>query len=195
MRYFLASLGFVLLIVILIVILLHPSSKTATNGADKAIQLTSLAKNNSSQVRYTVEGPINAPEIHRTIQITITPNSRNFTILGGYQGDVIDSQTYDNNPDSYAAFLKALKTADFTHERSVGKGITEQSICPLNSRTQYQILDGAKYIMNLWSTTCAKGSFAGNIAQTRILFIVQIPNYSSLAGNVNVVGATSGNIF
>jgi hypothetical protein len=195
MRFILATLGFVFVVIMVVVLFAHGGSKTATTPGNKAIKLQTYANDSSVQVEYNIEGPINAPENHRTIQIIVSPNSRTLRVLKGYQGEVMTSQTYSNDTNSYSNFLRALNIEGFTHERSVPAGTNSQAICPLNNRTHYLIEQGSKNLMDLWSATCNSGSFAGNIALVRSLFTVQIPNYGSLTNGISVAGAPTGGIF
>ena len=188
MRYLLATIGFIVLMVIAITIFARPQSKKATTN-NKVIQLSSYVKNNNAQVRYTIEGPINAPEDHRSVQISVSPLSRTLNIISGYQGQVISSQTYANDAQSYSDFLQALSQEQFTAERQVSSNIKSQSICPLGNRTHFQILENAKDVMNLWTGSCMRGSFGGNVANIRSLFKLQIPDYVKLTNSVSVTGS------
>lgn len=195
MRYLLATLGFVLLIVVVIVLLANAGSQNVTTNGGKVIKLSSYVTKPQAQVRYTIDGPINASEDHRSVQITISPNNRNLTVYQGYQGSAIVNQSYPNNQQSYSDFLAALTQVNFTAERGISSSVNSQSICPLGNRSRFEIIDGAKDIMNLWSASCRSGSFAGNITQTTSLFRTQIPDYSRLTSSVSVTGSVSTSIF
>lgn len=177
MKYFLISLGVVLLIIFSIVIFNRGGSKTVTTGR-KPVSLMSYAPNDSASVQFSVEGPINAIENHRTTTISVSPNTRNVTVYTGYQGQVLTSKTYPNDTKSYSAFLAALNRAAFTKERPLAKGISSVSVCPTASRNHYLIVDNNKDVMDLWSATCVTGSFAGSVQLTTTLFQAQIPNYN-----------------
>ena len=195
MRYLLATLGFVLLIVVIIVLLTSSGSHKATTNGNKVIKLMSYATKSQSQVRYTIDGPINASENHRSVQVTVSPSDRNLTVFQGYQGSAIINQSYPNSQQAYSDFLAALQHVNFTAERGVSPTISSQSICPLGNRSRYQIIDGTKNVMDLWSASCTSGSFAGNISQSASLFRSQIPDYDKLTSHVSVTGTVSASIF
>ena len=171
----------------MVVLFTRPQSQKATKN-NKVIKLSSYVKNNNAQVRYTTEGPINASEDHRSVQISVSPTSRTINIIAGYQGQVIASQTYPNDTKAYGDFLEALNKVKFTVERPVAVGISSQSICPLGNRTHFEIIENAKDVMNLWTASCTTGSFGGNASTTRSLFKLQIPDYVKLTNNVSVTG-------
>lgn len=179
MKYFLVSLGVVLLIIFGIVIFNRGGTKTVNAPGKKPVTLMSYANNTNASVQYSVEGPINARENHRTTVITVAPNSRSIVIYTGYQSQVLSSQTYANDTNAYSAFLAALNRAGFTIERRVASGVNSASVCPTASRTHYVVVDGSKDVMNLWSATCTAGTFGGNATLTTTLFQTQIPNYST----------------
>jgi hypothetical protein len=190
MKYILITLGVVLLIIFGIVIFNSGGSKTVVSPGKKVIKLTDYTTNNNASVQYTVEGPINALENHRTLQINVSPTSRTINIFTGYQGESLVSQTYTNGTNSYQAFLAALNRASFTREHRLSQSVNPDSICPVGNRTHYVVIDNNKDVMNLWSASCATGTFGGNISLTGTLFKSQIPNYATVTNGVSV-GSTS----
>lgn len=173
----------------------RPQTQKATTTNNKVIQLSSYSKNNNAQVRYSIEGPINAPEVHRSVQISVSPTSRTLNVFAGYQGQAVASQTYPNDTNSYSDFLQALSHAQFTSERQVSSAIKPQSICPLGNRSSFEIIENAKSKMNLWTSSCAKGTFSGNVSTVRSLFRLQIPDYEKLTRSVSVSGSTPAGVF
>ncbi|MEI7682876.1 MAG: hypothetical protein WCJ24_01075 [Candidatus Saccharibacteria bacterium] len=188
------TLGVVLLIIFGVVIINRGGSKNVVIPDHKSVKLTDYSTNNNASVQYYIEGPINAIENHRSMKITVSPNSRNISIFTGYQGQAISSHSYTNDNTSYSAFLAALNRAAFTNERRLGKSVNSDSICPTQNRTHYLIIDNNKDVMNTWSAPCTKGPFSGNIALTKTLFETQIPNYSAVVNSVNN-GTASANIY
>jgi hypothetical protein len=69
MKYILITLGVVLLIIFGIVIINRGGGKTAVLTGKKVIKLTDYATNNNALMRYNIEGPINALENHRSMQV------------------------------------------------------------------------------------------------------------------------------
>lgn len=186
MKYLLISLGVVLLIIFGIVIFNRGGTKTVTTtNSKKPITLLDYATNNNAVVQYSLEGPINAVEDHRTTQITISPTSRIVTVFKGYQFQALVSRTYPNDNNSYNEFLTALNRAGFTKEHKLEVAVSEASICPTASRTNYRLIDNGKDVMNLWSATCTTGSFGGSIPLTTTLFQTQIPNYGTVISSAH----------
>jgi hypothetical protein len=186
MKYFLISLGVVLLLIFGIVIFNRGGSKPTSVAPSKTIKLTDYAKNPNVTLRMTTAGPINANENHRTIEISISSTSRSVNVFTGYQGQVLTANTFNNNEPAFSEFLAALNRALFTREARVGENINPDAICPTGNRTHYTITDGGKTEMDLWAASCAGGSFGGNRPLTNSLFQAQIPNYSTLTSGVSL---------
>lgn len=180
MRYLLISLGVVLLIIFGIVIFNRGGSKTVTTSGKKPIALMDYATNTNASVQYSVEGPINALENHRTTLVTVSPNSRTVTVFSGYQGQALVSKTFSNDDNAYHEFLAALNRAGFTKERKLGANVNEESVCPTGNRTNYKLVENNKDLINLWSATCTSGSFGGSTTLTTTLFQTQIPGYNAI---------------
>lgn len=191
MRYWIATLGVLFLLIIGFILINRNGSKTATTSSDHVVKLSDYKDNTSAQVQYVIEGPIKASETHQSIQITISPTSRQINILTGYQGQVTSSKIYENNSDAYGEFLAALARANFTKVRESAKDLNPTAVCPLENRSHYQIIQNGQYQMDLWSASCVSGSFAGNIPLTAALFQLQIPDYKTLTANVSVGSSSS----
>lgn len=188
MKYFLISLGVLLLIIFGIVIFNTGGTKTVNTPGKKPVVLMDYLNNNNASVQFSVEGPINAIENHRTTLITVGPTSRNVTVFTGYQGQALVSKSYPNDTNSYSAFLAALNRAGFTKDRKLANGVNSESVCPTGSRNHYLLVENGKDQMNLWSAPCASGSFGGNVGLTTTLFQAQIPNYANV---VNIPQSTT----
>ncbi len=192
MRYILITFGVVLLIIFGVVIFNRDSGQPNNPAGRRAIKLSDYVTNNNASVEYTVQGPIIALENHRSISIRISPTTRVIDVLTGYQGQVLRSQTYANDNNSYSDFLAALGRTGFTRERRLGGNINTQSICPTGNRSFYVINDNNKDVMNLWTASCTKGTYAGSTV-TNNLFKAQIPDYTTITSGVNLGGSSSSN--
>ena len=185
MRYFLVSLGVVLLIIFGIVIINSGSStKTATTG-HKVVKLSDYATKDDAFVRYQVQGPINALENHVSMSISISSTTRTLDVFEGYQNTLLTSKTYANDDNSYSQFLAALNHAGFLKERSVAKTVDPVAVCPTSNRTHYYLVEAGKNVTDLWSTTCLSGSFAGSTTLTGSLFKTQIPDYDTIMSSAS----------
>lgn len=192
MRYFLISLGVVLLIIFGVVIFNRPhGNKTANTNSAKTVKLNDFAENNNANVQMNIDGPINAIENHRGIQVLISPTTRILNVFTGYQGQVMTTQTLSNDSTSYKQFLVSLDRALFTNKRNIADNASSNAICPTGNRTHYTVVDNGKIIMDSWNASCSRGTFGGNASLTNSLFQAQIPNYSTLTNNVNVGGSSS----
>ncbi len=192
-RYFLATFAVILLLIFgIILIVRSDSGNRSTGGNDIGTDLNDYADNTSAEVRFTIAGPINANENHQTIRMTVSPRVRTIEVLTGYEGQIATTKSYDNNTNAYSDFLKALTRASFTNERRVARGVDPQAICPLGNRTQYQLIDAGKNVVDLWSASCAEGTFGGNVSLTTTLFQTQFPDYSQVTSGVSLGSSASG---
>lgn len=192
MRYWIATISVIFLVILGFLLINRRGSQTATTPSDRVVKLSDYKDNSNAQVQYVIEGPIKANENHRAIQITISPTSRQINVMTGYQGQTLSSKTYENNSDAYGEFLAALTRANFTKVRESAKDVNPVSVCPLASRSHYQIIQNGQYQMDLWSAPCVSGSFAGNVPLTTSLFQLQIPDYKTMTANVDVGGTSTG---
>lgn len=188
-RYFLTAFAVIVLLIIGIVVIVRSDSDSNTVTQNE-LRLMDYADKSGSSVQLNMEGPINAAENHRTVRVTVTPLTRTIDIIAGYEGQVIDTKTYDNNQDAYQEFLAALQRAGYTRERQIASN-NSQSVCPTGSRTHFRITDGPETPMNTWNASCTQGTFGGDVSLTNRLFQAQIPDYNTMTKNISM-GSTSG---
>jgi len=182
MRYFIAALVGMGLIILVIVLIFHGGG---SNGVVKPVSLADYV-NATSGVRLTIDGPVTASQTHYQAQITVTENDANLSIIQGYEGTVIDSSSYPMNPSSYAVFLRALDKQGFTKGNPAKALADERGYCATGSRYIFELRDGEKQIDRFWSTSCGSGTYKGNAPTTRSLFEAQIPDFGTKANKVGL---------
>ena len=188
MRFFWILVGSFSLVILLTVAFLgfNKPKTTTPNTTKKAVVMSDFATT-AAKVSYTVEGIVNGNEAHRAIRITIDKNSRMLEVIAGYQGTVIQTQSFANNSDAFKVFLAALQK----------QGFLVQRVKPTVTDILGQCAFGQKYIYNtfgitdapnyLWSASCPKiGTFNGSQPGVQLLFRNQIPGYSALVSGVNL---------
>lgn len=196
LKYVLIGLGVILLIVFGIVLFNRGGSENKVTPGKRTVKLSDFITKDNSSVEYNTAGAINALENHRAIQIIVTPTTRTINVYTGYNGQILNTQTYSNTQNAYSDFITALGRAGFTRERRLDANISSQSVCPTGSRTHYKLFEGSDEVMNLWTASCTSGSYAGNVSLTNSLFKSQIPDYSKITQGVNInTGTSSGGIF
>lgn len=185
-RFILAGVGIFILFILIIVLFARrgdrPQQQTGINRDTSIIKYADTA----TQVRFTQNGQINAREDHRVLQITVGQNERTVVIFDGYQGNVLKSQSFLNDPDAYKAFLAGLQNSGYTKPQIATRNVEPLGACPTGKRYNYDIINGTDTIQSLWSTSCnMRGTFAGNASTVRTLFQKQIPGYNEFIKNVN----------
>ncbi len=155
-----------------------------TSTVPKAVVLNDFI-DRDSRVSFVLDGKVNGDDIHRSVKITVARGSRNVELIQGYEGQVIKSASFGNNPQAYDVFLRSLARQNFTKER---KKVTQTEVrgsCPLGNRYIYQIIDNSDIKFTSWSSTCQNtGTSAANVRIVNDLFQKQIPDYQKFVSGV-----------
>ena len=181
-------IGFIIFIVILVMVF-------GRGGGDKPAPTTNPIKplaeyaGTNATVSFTTDGIVNADELHRAIRITVSNNQVTLDVLKGYNPQVIQSNTFQNNQEAYAVFLRAIYNAGFTVKTKNNKIPADPSgQCPLGNRYILNLNQDGVDLSNTWASTCGSkaGTSTGSISTIRTLFQYQVPGYNRLVNNVNL---------
>lgn len=183
MRYLVGIFATIGLVILILVLLLRGGGSGAP--APKALNLIDYAKNDSA-AHFVLDGPIVADQKHNQVKIDVDANEVTFSLISGYQGEVVKQQTYPNNVDSYSNFLLALQHQGFTNGNNDSKLKDERGYCPLGQRRVYSFTDGSDQLMRYWSTGCNVKTFRGNTSSVYALFTSQVPDYGKLVTGANL---------
>lgn len=185
MRYFLAFLIALLLIFWLIFLIFRGgNNKPKVPSTTKA--LTSYASTNA-EVRMTIDGPINAAQIHQQVRITAGRDDVTYEELKGYNGDVVNQRHFSNTQEAYAVFLSALNHAGFTQGTKDPVLKDERGYCSLGDRYIFELIQSGQDIFRYWATSCGNPkTYLGALTLTISLFKAQVPNYTDLTQNVRL---------
>ena len=158
-------------------------------AAPKPLTLVDYIKTEGALVRYTVEGPVVANELHNSIVITVTKSGRSLITEKTYENQPGTKNEFGNNQAAFEDFMRALQDTGFTSSRKSSTG-SELGQCPSGQRYIYELVSGGKTIMRSWSTTCGdEGTFDGTPSAVRRLFQSQIPNYRDLIRGTRIDSA------
>ncbi len=183
LRYFVGFLLTVGLIVLVIVLLFGGGHKTALPAAKTLWSYSGT----DAETRLTIDGPINGDSIHQQVRITVSRDNVTYEQIQGYEGSVVNQQTFDNNEDAYDSFLHALAHAGFTRGDTSKALADEKGFCPLGDRYVLELRQNDKDIERFWATNCGgTQTYKGNKSVTLILFQRQVPGYEALAGNLSL---------
>lgn len=167
--------------------------RAITNRGDRLtpvekVQLISYKDSDDTVTKLVTKGRIVGNDEYGEVHITIGRDSRTLQIFRGYQGRVIASENFGNNPDAYRVFLSALHNAGFTNSRRVSDTILPEGVCPTGKRYWYEIVTGEDTPQSLWNTSCAsvRGNFGGDSNTVRWLFENQIPGFDDLTEDVDL---------
>ncbi|HSX00208.1 MAG TPA: hypothetical protein VLH38_04195 [Patescibacteria group bacterium] len=185
MKYFLGFLGVVVLVVFVFVLVVRGFSHHSSNPPKNQSQLSDYT-NTSTIMRLSIEGPVAADQSYSEVQVTIGRDANTIEVIKGYQGQVLKSKTFPNNSDAYGNFLRALQLLNYTKGTETPGLADERGYCPDGNRYVYEIVSGAAEVQRYWIGSCGVGTFKGNSAEIRKLFIRQIPGYASFVSNLNI---------
>jgi hypothetical protein len=186
-RYFLALFVALGLIVLLIIIFAGGGGKNLHKAMPVA-PLVAMASSDS-EVKMTISGPVVAEQDHRSIEIKITKDRVVYNSIQGYNNNVVFSQNFINNLNSYTAFLSSLNQAGYTNVNTDPKLENDLGYCSIGNRYIFQTTQAGKNISRSWVTNCTgtPRTFLGSLSLTSTLFEAQIPNF----GRIN----TTSNLF
>ncbi|MEO7364096.1 MAG: hypothetical protein ABIV43_01140 [Candidatus Saccharimonadales bacterium] len=183
-RYLIGFIVTVGLIILLIIMLFggrgEPSKKVATSG--KALDAYSTT---DASVRLTIDGPINAAQDHRQVQITVDRYNAEVSQFTGYDKQVVQTDSFTNSEAGYSAFLHSLSLLGFNEGASPGSDKqSEAGHCATGRRYILELINNNKNVVRYWATSCGgPHTYQGNLQTTLYLFQHQIPNYDSLVNS------------
>lgn len=184
MRYIIGFLITIGLIIVALILIFRGGSSPSTTSTQT---LPQYANNATTEVRLTIDGPVNNPDAHRQIRVTVSQNQIEGAVLQGYNGQVMRSNTYANDATSYAAFLHSLQIAGFTKGNTAANASDERGFCPTGDRFIYEVITSNQSNKErFWYTTCGQGSFKGDSQLVNDLFQAQVPDYTTLTANVQL---------
>lgn len=182
MRYF---IGYIVTIGLLIVLILFLVSSGGSGKKGPTPELLNSYASTDAEVRLVIDGPINSPQQHQSIRITVSAFEATYEQLQGYDGDVTKTLTFDNTENSYYAFLSALMQAGYTRGANITGFPTSTGLCPTGDRYNFALIQNGQEIQNYWATSCGgMASYKGSVPLTLQLFQAQIPNYNQASATV-----------
>lgn len=181
MRYLIGLLVTIGLLILLIVIIVQSGGKGKTPQTTKSLQSYSVT---NAVARLTNDGPINAEQIHKQIQITVGQNNVTIETITGYNNSVTYQQNYANTEAGYYNFLSALSHAGFTKGNADPSLKNETGYCPLGNRYVFEFMQDGKKLIRSWATSCGKPTtYLGALGLTLALFQNQVPEYSTISSH------------
>jgi len=180
MRYFLGFLIAIGLLALVIILVVKGLNKNNITGPQP--KPLSSYSNTDAEASLLISGPVIADQNYRQLQINISQVSSQINLIDGYQGTIVNTNTYENNPSAYSAFLSALQSIGFTLVDSNYKYKTPAGFCPFGTSYTYTFTNGNDTILNSWATSCGGlGNFRGSVGSINQLFESQIPDFSTFA--------------
>jgi len=186
-KYFIGFLVTIGLIIVVIILLFGGGNDTKQTGSTDTKKLTDIS-DTDSKVRMTIAGNVRATQEYFEIQITSDSSSNNIQILQGYDHNVVDSQSFENNAAGYSTFLRALSIAGYSKGDTSKTLADDRGYCPLGQRYIFETIENGKVLSRYWTTSCGKSApktYLGTSGLTTTLFEKQIPGYSTITNKVD----------
>lgn len=186
-KQFIIFLAFVVGFMLILMLTFGRRSGSNGNGdskkTNKVFELRDY-ENKDAQLVAIIDGPINGDDEHRSIKITVTPQLRTLDVIQGYQGKVINSQTYPNNKDAYYDFVNALARTNFGKKRRTSAQ-SEVGVCATGRRYIYEVFDeNRESVSRTWAGNCTKGTSFAAAEPVNNLFRRQITDFNKLVSGV-----------
>jgi hypothetical protein len=185
-RIILAFLGFIVFIVIMFKLFTGHAPAPVNTAVLKPLPAYA---GSDATVSFTTDGIVNGDELHRSIRITVSNTQRSVDVLQGYNPQVIQSKSFENNQEAYDVFLRAIGNSGFLLKSKNTKAVTdERGLCPLGFRYILDLNQDGSDLSRLWGSSCGPsiGNAAGAIPTIRQLFEDQIPDYQTIVGPFNL---------
>ncbi|HEX8227283.1 MAG TPA: hypothetical protein VF572_05440 [Candidatus Saccharimonadales bacterium] len=173
-------IGFLITIGLLIFVFVLIFRGGGDEAAPTQKQLVDYA-NTNVVVQMTTRGPVQADQSHKESRITVGSTETVLETFAGYQGNLMTTRSYPNNPEAYADFLRALQLNGYTNGVTDKSLADERGFCATGKRYVMSVKDGGRDIQRFWSTSCnGTATFKGKTTVIRSLFIAQVPDYNTL---------------
>jgi hypothetical protein len=182
MRYFVGFIIALGLIVLLIILIFSGGGKPKVPTTSKPLDSYAFT---DATAEMTVDAPVNAPELHQQVKVIVSNTSIVYEEIKGYNGQVVNLQTFGSSVNAFAAFLHALDVAGFTKGDTDPDHADARGYCPLGDRYIFELKQDGKTIEHFWATTCRKPqTYQGDALVTAQLFRAQVPNYEDLTKDI-----------
>jgi hypothetical protein len=142
-------------------------------------ELVSIASTDAV-TKMTIYGPITDDQSHYEVKVTIGRTANSIDVIKGYQGQVIQSKTFNNNEPGYAAFLRAIDLLGYTQQKGSESDQDNRGVCPTGSVYTFEVVGSETLQQKTWTSTCGGGTFGGKVDPINQLFRKQIPDYSGI---------------
>lgn len=172
--FVLVSAGLIWLTVLLIGKAFSTTSSTTTTPTKSLVNYATT----DAEFVMLIDGPVESDQTHQSLRITVSRDQNVIQLMNGYEGQVVNQQSFASNSTAYAAFLKSLDKAGFAKKALTTVSSDERGYCPLRNRFVYTIEENGAQKQRVWTTSCGIGNYAGTQSLTRRLFIDQIPSDS-----------------
>ncbi len=163
------------------VLLFSGGDDSDTETRERGIDLQSYLDRNIT-VRMTQGGRIVGNDEYREVRVSVNRNERRLELIRGYQSEVYQTQSFNNNGSAFEAFLLALNSQGFGNEREAADALDERGACPRGRRFVFEVFEGEQLISRQWAVSCSsrEGTLAGNRSGIQRLFEDQITDYRQL---------------
>ncbi len=179
-------IGIIVFIIVLVAIFGHGNKKPASGA--QLQPLPAYAGTNAA-VSFTEDGIVNADSLHRSIRITVSNSQVTLDVLKGYNSQVIQSQSFENNQEAYTVFLKSINNAGFLAKtKNANIPTNEAGQCALGFRFILDLNQDGSDLSRTWGSSCGTkvGTSTGAVTTIQTLFEDQVPGYETLVENVDL---------
>jgi hypothetical protein len=179
-----AIIGILVGIGLIVLILVLVFTGGSSNNSPKQPLYMPNYWNSGSYAEITQTGPINAPQSHQELTMSVSETDSTLSILNGYENNVVSTNNFPMDPTAYTDFLFALQRLDFTSGNNSSSLSDSRGYCPFGDLYTFSFNNGTNQVENYWENTCGQGNFEGQAGPIKDLFIAEIPNYDNLTSGL-----------
>jgi hypothetical protein len=188
MKFAIITISSIAFAIITFIVILSANNHQAVTKSSSTTPSLVLYENTTSSVSLTTFGNLVANSARIAVQIKVSSNDVNISILSGYQETMVKTEDFANNQTAYNYFLNNLNASNFLVSKTTT--LDESSACPNGETYQLDLTNNSKTISNLWDDNCnpgVDGTFKGNRKQNifaiNTLFQNQVTNYADFTSN------------
>lgn len=183
-KYF---IGFLITIGLIVLVIILLFSGGGSNTPPKANHTLVSYANTDATATFTLVGPITSQQNHNAIRIIVGRDDVTYQQIQGYDGNVVNSQTFANTENAYNNFLYSLSRAGFTQGDTSSSLSNQLGYCPSGQQFIFDFNQDGRQLQHFWATSCGgTKTFKGNLNLNIALFEAQVPKFSNLTDNVDL---------
>jgi hypothetical protein len=181
----------VFLVIIFIIIVTVRGDKKNIDNSKNVSNSSSFDKEKArgKTLKFSILGGVKADEKYKTLEMTVSPYSRNIRVTKTYTNEVEKEDNLSNNQTAYDAFFAAVDSEGFFETKIENRKADNSYACPTQKRYRIEVADGSEILHTAWTAFCDDtryGTYDGYVNDIEALFKRQFPDYRKFMSGVKL---------